>query len=215
MKHKLLTYAFVGVWEKAPSVIPTLDNRFCLDLFGDPYNTKTWIGIDGFHISKTLNEPGQIVPNVVINNFRIQVSSSQLSETSSVFEKVTSALQSADSGIENSFAQAGYNVEYEITELGTTYQSWLATNFFNERLYKGETGFMILGQDMNFVLVSGPVLYNVVLQPRLNNPEAAFFQFNRHVGEPSKVLDGSCLEKQFSEVQKEIEQKVFKTLQVI
>ncbi|MCB1179026.1 MAG: hypothetical protein KDK36_15680 [Leptospiraceae bacterium] len=134
MQYNLITASFVGVWEKPFMNIPTLDRKFCLDLFGDPYLTTCGMTPEGFVIAKQFMNPPH--PSVIINPNRIQITELSISRVCEIANSFLDILKKHNpSDMIHPFASIGINSEHEWIGLKDSTHVWMKNKFFKNLFF--------------------------------------------------------------------------------
>jgi len=182
MKHKVLSYSFVGVWSRPALEIPMLDKRFCMDLFGDAYKTNSGLSNEGFII--TLQDGSNPPPTVLINLQRLQVTTQNLDTTIDVVLMVIKELAKASNGrFLLELRSFGLNTEHEILRLEGPTENWLTKNFLAK-------GLKIDKKNKEFVIQTKKLVFDIILEhgnkktisiePRVNETGGVFIYVNDH-----------------------------------
>lgn len=210
MSHTILSYSFVGIWEKPLPQIPVLDNKFNKDLFGDPYTTTAGFSPDGFTILKS----GSIPPKtVVINPIRLEIVCLGIDEVSQVLNKIGSELKRVlGTDFQFKFSSFGLNTEYEVKLTKGNFEEWMSRRFFTGIQPLDKTS-RIVGTQVNFEYqVSKEEKYAVLVQPRVNDTSSVFIQVNDH--KSKDVPDLKEFEQLFSESIEKVKNIILKTLEI-
>lgn len=217
MNHKIISYSFVGIWEKPILKIPLLEKKFCMDLFGDPYNTDSGMSQEGFVITyQGKNNPS---PMVLISPQRFMVITQELDSTIGVIEKVKNELSRVTS---NKFPfklkACGINTEHEWSGLEEKASHWLSKRFVLNGLNiaKDQEKIKVLTTDINFQLLLEENQKMVILmQPRASVPDGIFLSINHHMDEifeqmPNKTKLEGLFKKSVQKVETDIFNLVLK-----
>ncbi|MCE9499054.1 MAG: hypothetical protein K8R21_00815 [Leptospira sp.] len=211
MKHKIISYSFVGVWKSPLGQVPNFDRKFCLDLFQDPYNTHMGISPEGFFITKQVGSPP--FSSVLINPQRIQVTGFEIFEVIVTYDKVIQEIVKATSGaVPLFFDSVGLNTEHEWTEMNESGDKWLTDKFIEKGLSKGNFQYYTKTYDIRFELVGhDDRKFNILLQPRAQNQNAIFGAINDHrIWTSFACPDAKAVEELFDDSLNELENKIFK-----
>lgn len=182
MKHKVLSYSFVGVWAKPALEIPMLDKRFCMDLFSDPYKTNSGLSNEGFII--TLQDGSNPAPTVLINPQRLQVTTQNLGTTIDVAIKTGKEIAKASNGrFSLELRSFGLNTEHEILRLEDTTENWLTKKFLAK-------GIKVDKKNKDLVIQTKKLAFDIILEqgnkktisvePRVNESGGVFVYVNDH-----------------------------------
>jgi len=215
MDQKIVSYSFVGIWEKPLLNIPLLDNRFCKDLFDDPYNTNTGMSPEGFVINyQARTNPS---PTVLIGNRRIMVLSNDLVQVLDIFEKVKSELNRVTNGsFPMKLRSYGLNTEYEFVGLEKSSSQWMSERFILKGLAIKEKHkkYKIRTTDINFqILLNDNQKLVILIQPRTNIPKGVFISINHHKDEVLETLPNrEELNKLFKDSIDMLEKNIFELI---
>lgn len=182
MKHRVLSYSFVGVWARPALEIPMLDKRFCMDLFGDPYKTNSGLSNEGFLI--TFQDGSNPAPTALINPQRLQVTSQNLNTTIDVAIKVGKEIAKASKGrFSLELRSFGLNTEHEILRLEGSTENWLTKKFLAK-------GLKIDKKNKELVVHTKKLAFDIIheqgnkktisVEPRVNEPGGVFVYVNDH-----------------------------------
>jgi hypothetical protein len=175
MKYRLISASFVGIWEKPFVNPPSLDRKFCLDLFDDPYNTTSGITPEGFVIAKQFTTPPH--PSVVINPNRIQITELSITKTCDLAGILFNTLtQTNPSDMVIPFSSIGINMEHEWLDLTRSSQQIFRESFFQTPFSPTD---LVVPYDLRFEIRSENNLkMNLILQPRSGLKNAIFVGSN-------------------------------------
>ena len=208
MRHNIISFSFVLLW-KQPINIPLLDNKFCKDFFDDPYNTEVGFVQEGFLISLTNS---QILPHILLGPKKAAFMSSNLEQVKLSIEKISAELKRLNvSPLE--ISAIGVNTEYEFLEMKETVQQYLAERFLVSG-FKNENNFPVNMTDLRFqVKTDENNLYNLLIQPRANQPNGLYLNINAHrqqsfAGIPSR----EDLDKIYDQTNDELSKLIFPSL---
>ena len=210
MKQNVISFSFVFLWKRPLNNVPILDNKFCKDLFNDPYNTEVAVGPDGFLI--TMITPQIPAPNVILGPVRVQFISTELEQVLSVAEKIMEELARLKvSPLEVS--AIGVNTEHEFLEMGETAQEYFLARFLKNG-FETNSKFLLNMTDIKFTVKgSEDVSYNILIQPRANQLNGIYVNINTHrqVVDP-KIPTVDYLKNVYKQTKSELEEKIFPSL---
>ena len=154
-------------------VIQNLDNKFCRDLFGQPYETFNGTTPDGYVIAIN-NKP---FPMVVINPNKIIVKA----ENKELLVKYMAALKEEliKMGVSISFSAFGVNSEYQWIGLDSNAETWLWSHYIDKRIDSGDGKQMCSKLNLRIVLNENQ-LVNVELSPRVGIRNGLYANINHH-----------------------------------
>lgn len=210
MDHNIISYSFVAVWKNAILQVPVLDNKFCKDLFDDPYNTNSGITIDGFIINVSSTK----IPNssVVINNQKIVIISYDLEQVKKTITKISTELRKFPE-ISFNIGAIGINTEHEFIEKGKKTTTFLANKFIRPglNLTTIQDDFIFNLIDLNFqVITNTNERYNIVLQPRANQPDGIFLSINAHIQvDYDNIPEEIEINKLFTQTLEKLDKQIF------
>jgi hypothetical protein len=157
--------------------MPMLENKFCKDLFGDPYTTEVGFTPDGLII----NLANAQIPNphVILGPLKADFVCNTLDLLCSIAEKVFTELVKLNiSQLE--IGAVGVNTEHEFLELSEPSQSYL-TNRFLLKGFQNDQDFPLIMSDLRFqVKINENDSYNLLIQPRANQPNGLYMNINAH-----------------------------------
>lgn len=213
MRHNIISYSFVAVWKKPIAQIPILDNKFCLDLFGDPYNTNATLTPEGFVIKLSMAK----IPNpaVIINSKRIAIISYDLNQVKETVSKVSNELKKF-ANISLSIGAVGINTEHEFVEMEEQSSILLAKKFVlpGIKSTSGKKKPIVNVTDLKFQIIAEEnEKYNIQVQPRANLLDGLFFSINNHLQiEYDSIPEPTEVNRLFAETLKNLEDRVFPLL---
>ncbi len=201
MERRRISISFVGVFEKPQNTI-NLDNKFCRDLFGLPYETINGLGPEGY-IIRLNNKP---FPLVLLNSNKIIFKAAEEDKLDEYISKFVDKIINAN------FTAYGINYEYEWTGLKGFSQEWIWNHFFRKDL-KTPSPYHISSSIKFSLGLNENELANIEIQPRFDNPNAIFASINHHhqvtlSGFPSKQE----LHDLIANSENQLKQKIFNTL---
>jgi hypothetical protein len=209
MNHNIISFSFVFLWKRPIQNIPVLENKFCKDLFDDPYNTEVGFVPDGFIISL---ENAQIPnPHVLIGPMKVDFLSSDLKQAKNAVDKITAELNRLKvAPLE--IAAVGVNTEHEFLNINETAQQYLVKRFFSG--FKNTCGFPINMTDLRFQVKTGENnSYNLLIQPRANQPNGLYININAHRQvNGSGIPTGNDLDDLYRQTADEINSLIFPSL---
>lgn len=211
MKHKILTYSFVGLWHESNLHVPLLSNKFCKFLYNDPINTISGMSSEGFVITQ---EGAHLGPKVVLNPLKILVQSTDLNQVLDVLDKVVKELQKDTGGKFSMKLKAiGINTEHEWLEMDQKTTNWLTNKFLIKglRIKEKQKDYQIQTTDINFqIIVDEDQKFVIILQPRSNVPNGLFVNVNNHIDKSfESIPDSKDIKKFFNESVRYLEKYIF------
>jgi hypothetical protein len=187
-----------------------LDNKFCKDLFDDPYNTDVGFSPDGFTIGLTsLQVPS---PHIVIGPTRAMFMSNDFGQVKSVIGKIKKELYRLKShSLE--ISAIGVNTEYEFLEIEETAQKYLETRFLDSG-FRNPEHFPVHMTDIRFqVKTDENNFYSLLIQPRANQPNGLYINVNAHRQlDISGIPSGEYLDDLYNQTNKELKDFIFPAL---
>jgi hypothetical protein len=176
MESNRISISFVGVYESPIPFIPQLDNKFCRDLFGRPYETTNGLTPEGYAISLA-NRP---YPLVLINPAKIIFKASNdtdLEEYVNAFSSYIS--KNPDKLPIKKFSAFGINYELEYLKLGKRADLWMWQHFVRADI-KTPNEFHALNH-LKFTLgVNEREALNFEIEPRAGVEDGIFVSCNHH-----------------------------------
>lgn len=172
-KRHLICQSFVGVLKQQLMVIQSMDNKFCRDLFGQPYDTYNGTTPDGYVIAIN-NKP---FPMVVISPNKIIVKA----RNKETLIKYVCALKEELSKmhVPISFSAFGINSEYQWTGLDSNVESWLWNHYINKSIDSRKE--IQLCTQLNFRIgLNDNQFVNVELAPRMGIRNGLYANINHH-----------------------------------
>ncbi|EOQ94823.1 hypothetical protein LEP1GSC195_0932 [Leptospira wolbachii serovar Codice str. CDC] len=192
------------------SQIPILDRRFCLDLFGDPYNTSAGTSEQGFIITK---HSGRLpYPSVIINPQRIQIIGHESFEVADLYEKVTNEIVRVTNGsLPLFYSNIGLNTEHEWNDIGENGETWLTDRFIQNGLRQIDRPYITKTLDLRFeVIIGDDQRFNIQLQPRKGVSNSLYAAINDHrIWTSITTPDKKVVEDLLDDSVRELKQKVF------
>jgi hypothetical protein len=209
MNHNIISYSFVFLW-KRPVQMPMLENKFCKDLFNDPYTTEVGFTPDGLIINLVNTQIPN--PHVVIGPLKADFVCNSLEQLCLTVEKVAFELDRIKVA-RLEISAIGVNTEYELLGLKESSQSYLANRFLSTG-FKNEKKFPLIMTDLRFqVKVNKNDSCNVLIQPRANQLNGLYFNINAHkqvdiIGIPPR----KSLEELYNKTKVELDTLIFPSL---
>jgi len=210
MEYEIISYSFVGIWQTPMVRIPMLDNKFCKDLFGDPYRTDAAVMPDGLFITMA----SRVIPSpiVQVGQQKILVITPTLETTVDTLVKLKTELSTKEFNLE--LKSYGINFEFELT-IEENAIDFLANNFvFKNLQINNKEGIKIYPTDINFTILNGETeKFVILIQPRLNKEKALFLSINCHNEKALPSLPSKEeISTTFDDTIKYIENNIFKAL---
>ncbi|MDK2977993.1 MAG: hypothetical protein PWP52_707 [Bacteroidales bacterium] len=217
MDYKIVSYSFVGVWQKPILQIPLLDKKFCMDLFNDPYNTNTGMSNGGF----VINYQGKTNPSptVLIGPERIMFLSQELEQVLDLLEKIKAELlKVTNNNFPMKLKAYGINTEHEWVGLDMQSSSWLSKKFVigGLNIKEKHKNYQVLTTDINFqIILDQNQKLVILLQPRANVPNGIFASINHHKDEiletlPEKDTLNELFKEEIALIKKDISNLILK-----
>lgn len=169
----IISVSFVGVFKQSQTMMPVLDNRFCKDLFHQPYETFNGVSPEGFTVA--LN--GKAFPLLVINPqkviFKAKTKEDLLEYVHAVKEEF------ARINFSSEYVAYGINWEIQWLDLPNPADIWLWNRFIDDKI-KTNSVFQTCGNiSMRFGVNDTEVL-NLTLEPRKGRHNGVFGSVNHH-----------------------------------
>ncbi len=212
MRRNLISVSFVGVFYEEKREIPLLENRFCKDIFGDPYNTNSGVSPDGFCIDYM----GKPAPKIIVGPQRIAFIVTSVDELFEYMSKVEQQINVQTGGKFSFKLKAfGLNYEYEWLDLDEMTQVWLGRKFLaNNVCANMSEHFRVLCNTINFsISPTNDTCYNIDIQPRVNVPNGLFAAVNHHhQGILDTLPDDETLSRLYEESRSLLENDILSTI---
>lgn len=208
MKHNIISFSFVFLW-KQPVQIPILENRFCKDLFDDPYNTEVGFVPDGFIIN--LGNSQIPNPHVLIGPMKADFLSNNLEQVKKAVDKIVTELNRLKVA-PFEVAAVGVNTEHEFLNITETAQQYLVKKFFSG--FKNTRDFPVSMTDLRFqVKINENNSYNLLIQPRVNQPNGLYININAHRQlDDLRIPTGKNLDALYKQTEEELNELIFPSL---
>jgi hypothetical protein len=208
MKHNIISFSFVFLW-KQPVQIPILENRFCKDLFDDPYNTEVGFVPDGFIIN--LGNSQIPNPHVLIGPMKADFLSNNLEQVKKAVDKIVTELNRLKVA-PFEVAAVGVNTEHEFLNITETAQQYLVKKFFSG--FKNTRDFPVSMTDLRFqVKINENNSYNLLIQPRVNQPNGLYININAHRQlDDLRIPIGKNLDALYKQTEEELNELIFPSL---
>ena len=180
MDHSMIEYSFVGVWEKALTSIPVLNQRFCMDLFGDPYSTQHGLAPEGYVVFQG-GGAGSVATKLTLNPTRIQVTG----RDAKVMAKATlDTISYLENEIELApmFSAVGLNSQQEWSHTDRRIGDWLGNRLLRPGLAGLSSHQKVRALTLTFIVeLDGPDhSLHVRLEPRGTDPHGLYANLNDH-----------------------------------
>lgn len=185
MRHKALTFGWVGIWAKVLADFKIPDQKVALDLFNDPYHTSAGIGPNGYIIvGPPAASPPQ--PSLNISPQRIQLVTHSIDETCRAWDAFREFLLSSSSNPSIFDLQAyGLNIESEWADLGeVSADKWMGNSFVRPGLQPADSKkWTVLAQEVQFSVDDWCYdnRFTFTMQPRMNDPLKIYIKTSEHV----------------------------------
>jgi hypothetical protein len=180
MRHNIISYSFVFVWKKPILKIPIPDNKFCKDLFDDPYNTQVGFTPEGFIIS--LTSPKIPNPHILISPVKIDFLSDNFEQLKEIIPKISGSLKKIGVG-SLEISAVGVNTEHEFLDIGVQTSKLLAEKFLLPGLATQSKNRNLIFNltDLRFqIKETENDNYNILVQPRANQLTSLYLNINAH-----------------------------------
>jgi hypothetical protein len=208
VNHNIISFSFVFLWKQYVQ-IPILENKFCKDLFDDPYNTETGLTPEGFLI----NLGNSQVPNshVLIGPMKAIFLSNNLDQVKKVIDKIATELNRLKVA-PFEITAVGVNTEHEFLNIGETAQQYLVKRFVSG--FKNINDFPVNMTDLRFqVKLDENNFYNLLIQPRANQPDGLYININAHRQQNySGIPTGKCLDDLYNQAKEKLDKLIFPSL---
>lgn len=174
MKRSQICTSFVGIFKSPLSWIPNLDNQFCRDLFGKPYDTMNGMTPEGYTIAIN-NKP---FPMVIINPEKLIVKGETIEALAGYTESLIRELEKC--GLSKiGFSAYGINGEYQWLELPTNADIWICEHFMKDSIFNSHEYHVC--NNLNFRINYGETQYlNVDIAPRVGIRDGLYANINHH-----------------------------------
>lgn len=172
MKKNCISASFVAVFTQALPVIPPLDNKFCKDLFGLPYDTINGLTNEGYIIAIE-NKP---MPSVTITPQKIVVKAQSVLNLATYVDSLAKEFKSK--GIPMASSAYGINTEYQWLDLNSPSSEWMWNRFINPAM---ATATMNQCNKVSFrFVVNDSEAVNMEFMPRVGINDGIFASVNHH-----------------------------------
>ena len=198
MEKSRISIAYVGVLSPSKENLTfELDNKFCRDLFGQPYDTVNGMTPEGYVI-RIGSRP---FPLGVINPLKLIIKAESIDQLTEYISKLSLLFK------DYKFIAYGINYEYETINMKEDPKKWLWEQFIKESISTPNDFHVCSGIKLSYGLNESELL-NIDIEPR-NGANGLFFSINHHhqietKGLPSTdeikdIIDTSyqCVEKDF------------------
>ena len=175
-----LGFTFAAVWTSSLGEFPLFDTRFCLDLFGDPYQTATNISAEGFVITRVGVPPLTVAPAAVVGPARVVFTAPVLDQLTDICERLWPPLRewAASRGHALACSAIGVNSEHEITGLDAPATEWLLRRFSPPA--PPDAGMRPTGHtNLATQVMVDNRRWEIVLQPRAGRTDALYALVNQ------------------------------------
>jgi hypothetical protein len=208
MNHNIISFSFVFLL-KQPVQIPVLENKFCKDLFDDPYNTDTMFTQEGFVIN--LGKPQVPSPHVLLSPMKAAFLSDNLEQVKKVIDKIITELTRINTA-PFEIAAVGVNTEHEFLGIKETARQYLVKRFFSG--FKNNNNLSVSITDLRFqVKKDENNSYNLLIQPRANQPNGLYININAHRQQNySGIPTGRRLDDLYDKTKEELDRLIFPSL---
>ena len=173
MKLNIISISFVGVYSKPQTRIPTLENKFCKDLFNQPYETFNGLSPDGFTV--VIN--GKPFPLLVINPQKIIFKAKDKDNLSKYINAVKAEL--AKINFSTDYSAFGINWEIQWIDLPSSADMWLWNRFVGDNI-KTDSRFQSCNAISMRYGVNDSEEFNISFEPRAGIRNGIFCSVNHH-----------------------------------
>jgi hypothetical protein len=208
MNHNIISFSFVFLL-KQPVQIPMLENKFCKDLFDDPYNTDVGFTPEGFIIN--LGKSQVPNPHVLLGPMKADFLSDSLEQVKKIIDKIVAELNRLNVA-PFEITAIGVNTEHEFLNIMETAQQYLVKRFFSG--FKNTSDFTVNMTDLRFqVKKDENNFYNLLIQPRANQPNGLYININAHKQQNySGIPTGKYLDSLYKQTEEELDRLIFPSL---
>ena len=199
--------SFVGIFNGALSWIPNLDNRFCRELFGKPYETMNGMTPEGYTIAIN-NKP---FPMVIINPEKLIVKGENIETLAKYTESLIRELERC--GLKDvGFSAYGINGEYQWLELPANADIWICEHFMKDSIFNKHEYHVC--NNLNFRINHGDTQYlNVDIAPRVGIRDGLYANINHHHNQSIDVFpDTAAFFQLIKESEKIVEDNIILSL---
>lgn len=200
MVKNCISRAFVYVYDKPMTIVPTLDSSFCRNVFKMPDVTVSGVTPDGFVIG-VLNRP---FPLIVVGLQRLSIKAGTCEEVVLYTEEVKSELVKV--GVHMGASAYGINYEYEWLDLGSAVEEWMWKSFVNSNL--ANAGIQLCRSiSLRQLIRDDNEIINMTFEPRQGRRDGLFASINHHHNKQlTDFPDSKSLKKEILDSEKELEQ---------
>ena len=184
-----LSYSIVQIWQQPLPQLPSISPDFFNNIFGSPATTNHSINRMGIVATQMLPPvlkgnlfTNPINPLIHIGFDAFSVTHTDLNEFLKVYEKCHNQLNPSNINVEQfKPKQIGINIEYEVVFNETSIE--VLKNRFATPEPNAEFKNAVLSEiKLTLQEAEANKMMNIVIQPRLGNNNALFFQVNDHFG---------------------------------
>lgn len=172
MDKEVISVSFVAVFSKILPNVPALENKFCRDLFGMPYDTFNGVTQEGYVIAVE-NKP---MPSITITPQKIVFKAKTVDELAKYVNAI--AREFASKSIPMAYSAFGVNSEYQWINLPETAGRWIWQHFINPTLGNGESN-QCNSISLRFGINESEHL-NMEFLPRIGRHDGVFASINHH-----------------------------------
>ena len=197
--------SFVAVFAQAMPGVPALENKFCRELFGMPYDTFNGVTPEGYVIAVE-NKP---MPSITITPQKIVFKAQKPEELATYVDALAKEFKSK--GIPMDSSAFGINSEYQWIEMGSPSSEWMWNRFINSSMSIASMN-QCNRVSFRFVMNECEVV-NLEFMPRVGRNDGVFASVNHHhASEMKEFPSQEVLIQLFDSSEKILDEKFFSTL---
>lgn len=205
MKKERISVSFVAVFSQALPGVPALENKFCRELFGMPYDTFNGMTPEGYVIAVE-NKP---MPSITITPQKIVFKAQKVEELANYVAALAKEFKS--NGIPMDSAAFGINSEYQWIDMDSQSSEWIWNRFINPSMAIAPMN-QCNRVSFRFVMNENEVV-NLEFMPRVGRNDGIFASVNHHhASEMKEFPSQDMLRKLFESSEEFLEEKFFSIL---
>lgn len=205
MKKDCISVSFVAVLTQALPGVPALENKFCRELFGMPYDTVNVMTNEGYVIAVE-NKP---MPSVTIAPQKIVFKAQKVEELATYVDALAKEFKRI--GVPMESGAFGINSEYQWIDMDSPSVDWMWNRFINPSMAVAPMN-QCNRVSFRFVMNEEEVV-NLELMPRVGRNDGIFASVNHHHASGMKEFPPQdVLIKLFGETEKLLDEKFFSTI---
>lgn len=202
MNRECISVSFVAVFSQALPGVPALENKFCRELFGMPYDTFNGLTNEGYVIALE-NKP---MPSIIITPQKIVFKAQNVAELAKYVDALAKEFKSKD--IPMASSAFGVNSEYQWIGMTTPPSEWIWKRFINPSMAIGQMN-QCNRLSFRFVMNEFEEL-NLELMPRVGRNDGIFASVNHHhASEINEFPTEKMLSKLFEDSGDFLDDKLF------